>query len=169
MTPYPYVLVLKILVFLLDCICEQRAVTGTAVFFQMVPLIAVYCLDPPVVQHATHNGPPEATSFPLETVLKYACYPGYVTVGFAHAKCFLYNDTAQWFGPDITCKAIRCSDPDPVDNGDVERKCQTFGCRISYKCRAGYELDGRQHRYCQADGSWSPRLLPQCLRKQHSQ
>lgn len=123
----------------------------------------VYCLDPPVVQHATHNGPPEATSFPLETVLKYACYPGYVTVGFAHAKCFLYNDTAQWFGPDITCKAIRCSDPDPVENGDVDRKCQTFGCRISYKCRAGYELDGRQHRYCQADGSWSPRLLPQCL------
>ena len=65
---------------------------------------AVYCLDPPVVQHATHNGAPEATSFPLETVLKFACYPGYVTVGFAHAKCFLYNDTAQWFGPDITCK-----------------------------------------------------------------
>ena len=64
----------------------------------------VYCLNPPVVQHATHNGAPDADSFPLETVLKYACYPGYVTVGFAHAKCFLYNDTAQWFGPDITCK-----------------------------------------------------------------
>ena len=47
----------------------------------------------------------------------------------------------------------------------MERKCQTFGCRISYKCRAGYELDGRQHRYCQADGSWSPRLLPECVRK----
>ena len=66
----------------------------------------VYCLDPPVVQHATHNGRPEASSFPLETVLKFACYPGYVTVGFAHAKCFLYNDTAQWFGPDITCKGV---------------------------------------------------------------
>lgn len=61
--------------------------------------------------------------------------------------------------------AIRCSDPDPVENGDVEQKCQTFGCRISYKCRAGYELNGRQHRYCQADGSWSPRILPECVRK----
>lgn len=69
-------------------------------------LFSVYCLNPPVVQHATHNGAPDADSFPLETVLKYACYPGYVTVGFAHAKCFLYNDTAQWFGPDITCKGI---------------------------------------------------------------
>ena len=66
--------------------------------------ISVYCLDPPVVQHSTHNGSPESVTFPLETVLKYTCYPGYLTVGFAHAKCFLYNETAQWFGPDITCK-----------------------------------------------------------------
>ena len=29
---------------------------------------------------------------------------GYLAVGFAHAKCFLYNTTAQWFGPDLTCK-----------------------------------------------------------------
>ena len=57
-----------------------------------------------MVQHSTHNGSPESVTFPLETVLKYTCYPGYLTVGFAHAKCFLYNDTAQWFGPDITCK-----------------------------------------------------------------
>ena len=70
----------------------------------LIFLLTVYCLDPPVVQHSTHNGSPESVTFPLETVLKYTCYPGYLTVGFAHAKCFLYNDTAQWFGPDITCK-----------------------------------------------------------------
>ena len=29
---------------------------------------------------------------------------GYLIVGFAHAKCFLYNTSAQWFGPDVTCK-----------------------------------------------------------------
>ena len=40
-------------------------------------------------------------------MLKYSCYPGYLTVGFAHAKCFLYNDTAQWFGPDVTCKGTQ--------------------------------------------------------------
>ena len=66
--------------------------------------ISVYCLDPPVVQHATHNGSPDTNHFPLETVLKFSCYPGYLTVGFAHAKCFLYNETAQWFGPDVSCK-----------------------------------------------------------------
>lgn len=61
--------------------------------------------------------------------------------------------------------AIRCSEPEDIENGDVDRKCQTFGCRISYSCRAGYELVGRQHRYCQADGTWSPRILPECVRK----
>ena len=83
--------------------------------------IAVYCAPPPRVQHGSHNGPAEAAMFPLETVLKYTCYPGYLAVlytvlyrytcypgylavGFAHAKCFLYNTTAQWFGPDLTCK-----------------------------------------------------------------
>ena len=56
------------------------------------------------MQHGAHNGPTDADQFPLETVLKYTCYPGYLAVGFAHAKCFLYNTSAQWFGPDLTCK-----------------------------------------------------------------
>ena len=89
---------------------------------------------------------------------------------FFKGKLHLWALFGFWASRDIYIyisflAAIRCSDPDPIENGDVERKCQTFGCRISYKCRAGYELDGRQHRYCQADGSWSPRILPQCVRK----
>ena len=86
--------------------------------------ILVYCSQPPVVQHASHNGVADTQTFELETVLKYSCIPGktvffaflyhvimllnypvgYLIVGFAHAKCFLYNTTAQWFGPDVTCK-----------------------------------------------------------------
>ena len=34
----------------------------------------------------------------------YVLCAGYLIVGFAHAKCFLYNTSAQWFGPDVTCK-----------------------------------------------------------------
>ena len=66
--------------------------------------VSFYGAQPPRVQHGSHNGPADAAQFPLETVLKYTCYPGYLAVGFAHAKCFLYNTTAQWFGPDLTCK-----------------------------------------------------------------
>ena len=146
-----------------------------------MPSSSVYCSSPPRVQHGAHNGPGEAEQFPLETVLKYTCYPGYLAVGFAHAKCFLYNTSAQWFGPDLTCKrkrlslfkaqhlyfvtAITCGEPEEITAGILERKCQTFGCRISYTCEPGYQLSGRTHRYCQADGSWSPQLLPDCKRK----
>lgn len=63
-----------------------------------------FCIDPPVVQNSTHNGSPESGKFPLETVLKYTCDPGYIMVGFAHAKCFLSNDTTMWFGPDMSCE-----------------------------------------------------------------
>jgi hypothetical protein len=40
----------------------------------------------------------------------------------------------------VPSSAIRCSEPEEISNGDVDRKCQTFGCRISYTCRPGYEL-----------------------------
>lgn len=29
----------------------------------------------------------------------------------------------------------------------------------------GYELVGKQEKYCQADGAWSPKELPTCVRK----
>ena len=73
------------------------------------------------MQHGAHNGPSDAEQFPLETVLKYTCYPGYLAVGFAHAKCFLYNTSAQWFGPDLTCK-----------RKSVSTDSQTSYCRFSY-------------------------------------
>ena len=34
-----------------------------------------------------------------------------------------------------------------------------------YSCEPGYQLSGRTHRYCQADGAWSPHLLPECKRE----
>ena len=42
--------------------------------------------------------------------------------------------------------AIRCGEPEDIINGILERKCQTFGCRISYACEPGYQLLGRTHR-----------------------
>jgi len=143
---------------------EERVCQATGMWSNQEPYCKkrVYCSQPPLVQHASHNGPAEAEQFELETVLKYSCFPGYLIVGFAHAKCFLYNTTAQWFGPDVSCKPIRCGEPEDIVNGILERKCQTFGCRISYACEPGYQLLGRTHRYCQADGSWSPKVLPEC-------
>lgn len=47
-------------------------------------------------------------------------------------------------------------------------ECYTYGCRVTYHCADGFELVGRSDRHCQADGSWSPKELPACVRKLHS-
>ena len=31
------------------------------------------------------------------------------------------------------CSAITCGEPEDIPAGILERKCQTFGCRISYR------------------------------------
>ena len=84
--------------------------------------MSVFCGPAPTVGHGSHSGGGGAgDQFPVETVLKYSCFPGeatchvyhvyhvisspgYLIVGFAHAKCFVHNNTAQWFGPDLFCQ-----------------------------------------------------------------
>ncbi|XP_047471545.1 sushi, von Willebrand factor type A, EGF and pentraxin domain-containing protein 1-like [Penaeus chinensis] len=87
---------------------------------------------------------------------------GYSTSGFDVAKCFLYNNTMQWFGPEIECEPKTCGDPGAILNGYKNSSCYAYSCRITYQCRPGFELEGHSHFYCQHDGSWSPRDLPAC-------
>lgn len=77
--------------------------------------------------------------------------------------------------------AIRCGDAEDIKGGITERKCQTYGCRwlnmierreahnslfsTSYSCLPGYYLEGKKERFCQANGTWLPKSLPQCIRK----
>jgi len=41
--------------------------------------------------------------FEIDTIVEYTCFPGYQSKGFMKAKCLFYNDTVQWFGPDLKC------------------------------------------------------------------
>lgn len=34
---------------------------------------------------------------------------------------------------------------------------------MTYHCGDGYELVGKLERFCQADGSWTPKELPSCV------
>lgn len=52
-----------------------------------------------------------------------------------------------------------------ISHGWHAGECYSLGCRVEYHCAEGYELVGRAERYCQADGTWSPRELPSCVRK----
>ncbi|KAL0277452.1 UNVERIFIED_CONTAM: hypothetical protein PYX00_004721 [Menopon gallinae] len=123
----------------------------------------IYCTSPPVIAHARHNAQLEQTTFDLDMSLTYQCFNGYVTNGFPKAKCLSIDGKASWFGPDISCEPRSCGAPMDISHGWHAGECYTLGCRVEYHCAEGYELVGRAERYCQADGTWSPRELPSCV------
>uniref|UniRef100_A0A1B6DCY4 Sushi, von Willebrand factor type A, EGF and pentraxin domain-containing protein 1 n=2 Tax=Clastoptera arizonana TaxID=38151 RepID=A0A1B6DCY4_9HEMI len=123
----------------------------------------VYCKEPPSIDHARHNALPEQTTFDLDATIQYQCLLGYVTNGFPKAKCLSIENTASWFGPDISCEPKSCGAPADTAHGWHAGECYTYGCRVSYHCADGYELVGHNDRTCQADGSWFPKDLPSCV------
>ncbi|XP_017775518.1 PREDICTED: CUB and sushi domain-containing protein 3 isoform X2 [Nicrophorus vespilloides] len=123
----------------------------------------IYCLSPPTIDHARHKALAEQTTFDLDTQLLYYCHTGYVTNGFNKAKCLAYDGQASWYGPDISCEPRSCGPPTDISHGWHAGECYTYGCRINYHCPDGFELVGRNERFCQADGTWSPKELPTCV------
>ncbi|XP_049824701.1 sushi, von Willebrand factor type A, EGF and pentraxin domain-containing protein 1 isoform X2 [Aethina tumida] len=123
----------------------------------------IYCLSPPTIDHARHNALPEQTTFDLDTTLQYYCHNGYVTNGFPRAKCLAIDGQASWYGPDMSCEPRSCGAPTDISHGWHAGECYTFGCRITYHCAEGYELVGRNERFCQSDGTWTPKELPTCV------
>ncbi|XP_060533491.1 sushi, von Willebrand factor type A, EGF and pentraxin domain-containing protein 1 isoform X2 [Cylas formicarius] len=123
----------------------------------------IYCLSPPTIDHARHNALPEQATFDLDSTLQYYCHTGYVTNGFPRAKCLAIDNQASWYGPDISCEPRSCGTPTDISHGWHAGECYTFGCRITYHCAEGYELVGRTERYCQADGTWTPKEVPTCV------
>ncbi|XP_055372262.1 uncharacterized protein LOC129606153 isoform X4 [Condylostylus longicornis] len=123
----------------------------------------IYCLTPPTIEHARHSALPEQLTFDLDSTVQYHCHNGYETNGFPRAKCLAIDGTASWYGPDIQCEPRSCGQPPEPANGWHATECYTFGCRITYHCGEGYELVGKQDRYCQADGNWTPKELPTCV------
>ncbi|CAH1127522.1 unnamed protein product [Ceutorhynchus assimilis] len=123
----------------------------------------IYCLSPPTIDHARHNALPEQATFDLDSTLQYYCHTGYVTNGFPRAKCLAIEGQASWYGPDISCEPRSCGPPTDISHGWHAGECYTFGCRITYHCAEGYELVGRGERFCQSDGTWTPKELPTCV------
>ncbi|XP_044746690.1 complement factor H isoform X3 [Coccinella septempunctata] len=123
----------------------------------------IYCLSPPNIDHARHNALPEQTTFDLDSTLQYYCHTGYVTNGFPRAKCLAIDGQASWYGPDISCEPRSCGPPTEISHSWHAGECYTYGCRITYHCAENYELVGKSERFCQADGTWTPKELPTCV------
>ncbi|XP_021700723.1 sushi, von Willebrand factor type A, EGF and pentraxin domain-containing protein 1 [Aedes aegypti] len=123
----------------------------------------IYCLQPPVIEHARHSALPEQATFDLDSTVQYHCHTGYATAGFPRAKCLAVDGQASWYGPDISCEPRSCGQPSDPNHGWHSGESYTFGGKVTYHCGEGYELVGKAERYCQADGSWTPKELPTCV------
>lgn len=69
----------------------------------------------------------------------------------------------------VPLAARTCGQPADPENGWHKASCYTYTCRATYECAKEYELVGRAERTCQADGTWSPKDLPTCVRKWRSE
>ncbi|XP_026477208.1 CUB and sushi domain-containing protein 1-like [Ctenocephalides felis] len=128
-----------------------------------VATIPFYCLTPPTIEHARHSALPEQATFDLDSTVQYHCHMGYATNGFPRAKCLAIDGKASWYGPDISCEPRTCGPPADPAHGWHAGECYTYGCRVIYHCAEGFELVGKEERFCQADGSWAPKDLPMCV------
>ncbi|VDL78875.1 unnamed protein product [Nippostrongylus brasiliensis] len=89
----------------------------------------------------------------------YACVPGYhkySAKGLALAKCLLNRkNVAQWFGPDLKCKARSCPDPGKLDNGVRDGDVFEYPYTVVFHCHPGFLLLGPSTRKCESNGEWS--------------
>ncbi|VDK33548.1 unnamed protein product [Gongylonema pulchrum] len=123
------------------------------------------CGPPPEIPYAQHDGNSYSGQYELDTEVYYTCVPGYHrynSKGITIAKCLLNREkAAQWFGPDLRCKARSCPDPGNIMNGIRKGELYYYPHTIEIVCLPGYQLVGSPKIRCLSNGQWSAQL-PHC-------
>uniref|UniRef100_UPI00398EF078 sushi domain-containing protein 4 n=1 Tax=Pristiophorus japonicus TaxID=55135 RepID=UPI00398EF078 len=117
------------------------------------------CLRPQVFAHSYVNVSDSLTSFPVGSVLRYQCFPGYKLVGPELLEC-MYN--LLWSANPPRCLDVEaCPLPPIPDHGDYV--CHPYPCDryihgtvLEFYCDPGYSLTN-DYKYitCQY-GDWFP-------------
>ncbi|XP_054836402.1 complement receptor type 1 [Eublepharis macularius] len=130
------------------------------------PHCAGSCGPPPNLNFAElTNEYKNKTSFPVGSIVKYGCRPGYY--GFRTSVACLSNLT--WSGIDKLCKKRSCENLGDVENGRVIiSEDLSFGSTVNFTCEEGHKLIGQSFIRCVLSGqkvTWSGKI-PFCQRIQ---
>nr|XP_016850973.1 PREDICTED: membrane cofactor protein isoform X2 [Anolis carolinensis] len=102
------------------------------------------CGAPPVQLRATLQAEEPRDSYPVGTILRYKCIPGYqyITIN-PTIKCL---DNSEWSTAPTFCEEKSCKAP-TVENGGIRGDLQ-FGATITYFCDPGYKPQGATTARC---------------------
>ncbi|GMT33353.1 hypothetical protein PFISCL1PPCAC_24650, partial [Pristionchus fissidentatus] len=127
---------------------------------QPVCRLQLKCGAPPEVAYAVHDGQSYSGEYELESEVNFHCMAGYNRYNqkgaLSVAKCLLNRkNVAQWFGPEIKCKARACPDPGKLDNGQREGDMFEYPHSVQFSCLPGFLLIGSPSRQCLESGEWT--------------
>uniref|UniRef100_A0A1B6DSP0 Sushi domain-containing protein n=1 Tax=Clastoptera arizonana TaxID=38151 RepID=A0A1B6DSP0_9HEMI len=133
--------------------------------------VKVGCGDPPMLA----NGELKIEGYKVGEVYgegiiaEYQCMPGFHLIP-PSSKIRVCRD-GGWSGVNVSCYSEGCSSPPPLINGYFVTESSAIvgpryatNERLHYSCNVGYKLEGPSTIQCQVSGSWSPHVLPQCIR-----
>ncbi|KFM77244.1 Sushi, von Willebrand factor type A, EGF and pentraxin domain-containing protein 1, partial [Stegodyphus mimosarum] len=109
----------------------------------------VICGEPPSIPFGGIEVSPNSTVGNRGT---YHCFPGFRVVGSTTVEC---SWQGTWEGKPPHCVPITCPAPEAPDHGEVDGEDFSFQSAVLYSCNKGYQIYGRDTRFCLEDGTWS--------------
>ncbi|NWU23399.1 C4BPA protein, partial [Dyaphorophyia castanea] len=102
-------------------------------------------------------------SFPVGSQVSFRCRPGYTRVPGTSLTRTCGADL-QWTPTDRFCTERKCKYPGDLENGYFDASDLTFGAKLTFSCREGYRLLGKEEISCVIKNEgvdWSG-SLPHC-------
>ena len=129
----------------------------TSEYIECLPYGQEHCGDPPWIGNASV----QVNSAQILQVALYTCAEGYE---HAWANSYECSDLFRsWFGPEVHCQPVNCSDPPYVEYSNVSYQKTIFGSQAVYFCHADRLAPNGNTKPCTSEGSWTAEPVVECL------